>query len=168
MEGTDSFAPNIPACFEGCELCFLARSFMGSPPFFNLLVPALTVCCSADTDVGSPYGGVSIGVHDVLLYFLRAAIFYEVRSDLLRQPVAEGVIAEEGHEADGPLETLDDDLGLLKAHTQGFSHAGDRLRPMAQEHDRVSFFCSQLITVKGLAHDVLLLVRGPSSSAVLV
>jgi hypothetical protein len=32
----------------------------------------------------------------------------------------------------------------------------------------VSFFCSQLITVQGLAHDVLLRVRGPSSRAVLV
>ena len=110
---------------------------------------------------------VSMDVHRDLLQHGRV-LRCLVRSDLLCQPVAEGVIAEEGHEADGPLETLDDDLSLLKAHTQGFSHACDRLRPLAQEHDRVSFFCSQLITVKGLAHYVLLLVRGPSSSAVLV
>jgi hypothetical protein len=82
MEGTDSFAPGIPVCSEGGELGFLARSLMGRPPCFHLLVPALTVYGSADPDGGSPDGGRSMGMHDALLYFVSAAIFCGVRSVL--------------------------------------------------------------------------------------
>jgi hypothetical protein len=35
---------------------------------------------------------------------------------LLRQSLAEGVVAAETYKADGVVETLDDDLGLLKAY----------------------------------------------------
>jgi hypothetical protein len=76
VEGTDGFATGIPVCSESGELGFLARGFVSSPPCFELLIPALPVCCSANPDVGSPYSGVSMGVHDALLCFVRAAIFY--------------------------------------------------------------------------------------------
>ena len=79
----DGFAPGIPACSEGGKLCVVPCGHVGDPPFFQLLIPSLTVRCSADTDMSSPYGSVSIGVHRDLLDFLSTAIFYCVQCDLL-------------------------------------------------------------------------------------
>ncbi len=52
---------------------------------------------------------------------------------LLRQPVAEGVIAEEGYDPDVAVETLEDVLGLLEVEAEGLGQSMERLRPMAQE-----------------------------------
>jgi len=90
MEGTDDFAPGIPACSEGRELCVVPCGLVGDPPFFQLLIPPLPVCCSADTDMSSPYGGMSIGVHNYHLYSLSAAIFCFVR---FNQPTAWYIIS---------------------------------------------------------------------------
>jgi hypothetical protein len=68
MEGTDGFTPGVPLCSEVCEICFLTRGLVRCPPFFNLLVPPLPGCGSAGTDVGSPDGSVSLGVHETLLF----------------------------------------------------------------------------------------------------
>ena len=82
MKGTDRFSPGIPVCSEASERRFLARVLVGDPPFFYVLIPSLRLSCTADTDRRSPYGGMSIGVHRDLLCFLKAAIFWCVRSDL--------------------------------------------------------------------------------------
>src|SRR5215211_846462 len=67
MEGTDRFSPGIPACSEGGERCVVTGGFVGCPPVPDLLVPALGICGAADTEVRSPYGGLSMGVHRDLL-----------------------------------------------------------------------------------------------------
>src|SRR5919109_172243 len=75
---------------------------------------------------------------------------------LLRQPVTESVVAEEGHETDCAVEALYDVLGLLGGEVEDLGQPLERLRPMAQERDRASFFCSQLTMVNGnleLGHD---------------
>src|SRR6266508_491353 len=76
---------------------------------------------------------------------------------LLRQPIPEGVVAEEGYDPDVAVETLEDVLGLLEVEAEGLGQSMERLRPMAQERDRLSFFCGQLTPVEGLAHRALLL-----------
>jgi hypothetical protein len=68
----------------------------------------------------------------------------------------ERVIAEEGHKADVAVKTLEDVLGLLGVQAEGLGQRMERLRPMAQEGDRVSCFCGQLTPVEGLAHRALL------------
>jgi hypothetical protein len=75
MEATDCFSPGIPACSESCELCVVPYGHVGGPPFFQLLVPAPCIAGAADTNMGSPYGGMSIGVHRNLLDCSSAAFF---------------------------------------------------------------------------------------------
>ena len=75
MEGTDRFAPGIPACFEGGELRFVACGFVGCPPVPDLLIPTLCLSGAADTNMRSPYGGMSMGVHRDLLDCLSTAVF---------------------------------------------------------------------------------------------
>jgi hypothetical protein len=79
MERTDGFAPGVPGRPKGGKLCVAPCGLVTSPPGFELLIPSLPVCCSADTNTRSPGGGVSIGVHRDLLRCVRAAIFYWVR-----------------------------------------------------------------------------------------
>jgi hypothetical protein len=80
MEGMDGFAPGIPACSEGGKPCVVTCGLVGGPPFFQLLIPSLTVCCSADTDMSSPYGGMSSGVHRDLLLACCHLLWCAVRS----------------------------------------------------------------------------------------
>jgi hypothetical protein len=77
VEETDSFTFGVPARFEGCEPGFVARGLVISPPCFQLVIPSLHISCAADPDVSSPYGGVSMSVHDDLL--LGDTIFSGVR-----------------------------------------------------------------------------------------
>jgi len=63
MKGTDNFSPGIPACSEGGELRVLARGLVSRPPGVHLLVPAPPTCGAADTDMRSPYSGMSIGAN---------------------------------------------------------------------------------------------------------
>jgi hypothetical protein len=74
---------------------------------------------------------------------------------LLRQPIAEGARAVEGHDPDIAGETLEDVLGLLEVEAEGLGQRMERLRPMAQARDRVSFVCGQLTQVVGLTHSAL-------------
>jgi hypothetical protein len=80
MERTDDFAPGIPACTEGYEVCCTAGGPVLGPPRLQQLVPALGVPGPADTDRRAPYGGMSIGVHRHLLNCLSTAILYGMRS----------------------------------------------------------------------------------------
>jgi hypothetical protein len=64
---TESLTLSIPARCEGCETYFTARSFVISPPFLKLLVPSLRVPYSANADMHSPDGGVSLCWHRGLL-----------------------------------------------------------------------------------------------------
>src|SRR5882724_1914804 len=80
MVGMDGFAPGIPACSEGGKPCVVTCGLVGGPPFFQLLIPSLTVCCSADTDMSSPYGGMSSGVHRDLLLACCNLLWCAVRS----------------------------------------------------------------------------------------
>jgi ParB family chromosome partitioning protein len=50
---------------------------------------------------------------------------------LLRQAVAEGVIAEEGHNPDGAVEALQDVQGLLEGQAEGLGQPLGRLWPLA-------------------------------------
>jgi hypothetical protein len=77
------------------------------------------------------------------------------KPSLLRQALVEGVVAKEGHETDVAGEALEDVLGLLEAEAEGLSQRLERLRPMAQECDRASFFCGQLTPLSGLVHGFL-------------
>jgi hypothetical protein len=83
--GTDSFAPGIPACSMGGQLCIVPCGVVGDPPGVQLLVPTRGIAGAADTDRRAPDGGVSTGVHRDLLDGVRAAIFSQVRFD---QPTA--------------------------------------------------------------------------------
>src|SRR5882724_5664552 len=65
-------APGIPACAEGGERCVVPCGLVGDPPCFQLLIPSLCVCCSADADVRLPDRRMSICSHDHLLGFVRA------------------------------------------------------------------------------------------------
>jgi hypothetical protein len=68
MEGTDGFALGVPACGQGGESRVVARGLVGSPPGFQLVIPTLHVSCAADTDMSSPYGGMSISVRMVISF----------------------------------------------------------------------------------------------------
>jgi hypothetical protein len=85
MEGTDGFAPGIPACSEGCEACCTAGGPVFGPSCLQLLVPALGVSGAVDTDRRAPYGGMSVDVHRDLLYGLSAAVLSGVPS--VNQPL---------------------------------------------------------------------------------
>jgi hypothetical protein len=74
---------------------------------------------------------------------------------LCRESVAEGVVAEEAHDADVAIETLSDVLGRLGANAQGLGHPRDRLWLVAQEPDEVSFLGGQLTHVSGLTISAL-------------
>src|SRR5215510_1788780 len=67
LERTDRFVLGIPLGSKACEMRLLACGLVRRPPGFELLVPALTIRGSADPDRSPPDGGVSMGVHDVLL-----------------------------------------------------------------------------------------------------
>lgn len=84
--GCDGFACGVPAAVERIDAGLLACGFLSRPPVSELLVPALGLSGTADTDRGSPYGGMFMGVHHDLLCCLRAArCFCGVRS---HQPTA--------------------------------------------------------------------------------
>ena len=80
--GRYSFALGVPAVVERLKGGLLTCGFMSRPPLSELLIPALTARCSADTDVHPPDGRMSISSHDHLLGFLRAPTFCRTRSDL--------------------------------------------------------------------------------------
>src|SRR5215216_512074 len=80
MEGTDGFAPGIPACVEGGQRGVVTGGFVGCPTVPDLLVPALGICGAADTDRRSPYGGLSMGVHRNLLLACCHLLWCAVRS----------------------------------------------------------------------------------------
>src|SRR5919109_1915703 len=61
------FALSIPAAVERVACGLLTCGCMSCPPVFQLLVPALRLSGAANTDRGTPYGGLSIGVHHDLL-----------------------------------------------------------------------------------------------------
>jgi hypothetical protein len=90
--GGYGFAFSVPACVEGCKLRFVARGFMGRPLVSELLVPALGISGAADTDRGSPYGGMFIGVHRHLLpaccYLLCGAV-------LSNNPLEDSIVRED-------------------------------------------------------------------------
>src|SRR5882724_1063207 len=79
--GCYDFTFGVPAAVERIEVGLLTCGLMSRPPVSKLLVPALGISGAADTDMGSPDGGVPIGVHRDLLYFLSTAIFSCVRFD---------------------------------------------------------------------------------------
>jgi hypothetical protein len=70
MEGTDSFAPAIPACSEGYEFRFATCGFVCCPSVPDLLIPVLCIAGSAGTDMRSPDRGLSMSSHDHLLGWL--------------------------------------------------------------------------------------------------
>ena len=80
MEGTDGFAPGIPACDEGGQHCVVTCGFVGCLLVTDLLVPALGICGAADTDRCSPDGGLSMGVHRDLLLECCRLLWCAVRS----------------------------------------------------------------------------------------
>jgi hypothetical protein len=65
--GREGFACGVPAAVERVASGLLTCSFMGRPPVAELLVPALGLAGAADTQGGSPYGGLYVGVHHDLL-----------------------------------------------------------------------------------------------------
>ena len=50
VEGTDGFALGVPAAVERLTCGLLTYGLVSCPPCLQLLVPALSVCGSADTD----------------------------------------------------------------------------------------------------------------------
>jgi hypothetical protein len=73
----------------------------------------------------------------------------------LGQFVAEDIVAEEAHEADFAVETLEEVLGLLGAEAQGLNHCRHRLRAVTQESKKMPLLVRQRTSVLGLVHCVL-------------
>jgi hypothetical protein len=63
----DGFAFGVPAAVEGFEVGLLTCVFMSRPLVSELLVPAPGLAGTANADMGSPYGGMSVSVHCHLL-----------------------------------------------------------------------------------------------------
>ena len=65
--GSDGFAFGVPAAVERIEVGLLTCGFMGRPPVSELLVPAPCLAGTANANMGSLYGSMSVGVHHDLL-----------------------------------------------------------------------------------------------------
>jgi hypothetical protein len=76
--GCHRFALGIPACMKGCKRGFVTRGLVSRPPCVQLLIPSLYAPCAGDTDLCSPYCGMSMGVHRDFLSDTASA----VRADL--------------------------------------------------------------------------------------
>ena len=66
--GCYGFPFGVPAAVERIEVGLLTCGFMSCPPVFELLVRALCSSGAADTDMRSPYGGMSIRLYQGLWY----------------------------------------------------------------------------------------------------
>ena len=73
---------------------------------------------------------------------------------LLREAIAQGIIAEERHEADCAAEALQGIVHLTGTRLQRPGSPGDRLRALPQKRDEVAFFSGQLRLAYGLGHGV--------------